>query len=182
MVKIIIVVFAIIMTLAFAASSLLYEVKEVAVEVDGINKSIFVNSFDEWLVEQDRKDIYVLKIEDSRNFNSLKGENQNAWFSYKEESRTRELIDTFTVYQWFYWYSPEYIVDASGNNLMIPGEKVIVLYEESHQVGRTIINLSHDGENIISTITNAFMIIFIPIFVFICFMMGLSLWLSLEGS
>lgn len=177
MVKII-VVFAIIMSLAFAASFLLYEAKEVAVEVEGINKSIFVNSFNEWLVEQSTKDIYVLKIKDFKNFNSLKGENQNAWFSYKEESRTRELIDTFTVYQWFYWYTPEYIVDASGNNLIIPGEKVIVLYEESHQVGRTIINLNHDGENIISTITNTFLII---LFIFICFMMGISWWAYLDG-
>ncbi|MDD2274822.1 MAG: hypothetical protein PHI91_03720 [Candidatus Pacebacteria bacterium] len=175
--KLIMYVFAFIVFLTFSASWLLYENQEVTVKIEGINESIFVNSFDEWLVEQ-QKDIFILKIENFENFNSLKVENQNAWFSYKEESRTKELIDTFTVYQWFYWQSPEYVADASGNNLIIPGEKVIIFYEEDYEIGKTIINLNHGGENIIGTITNIYLILYILCIVSIGLLLVLGFFVS----
>ncbi|MDD3386657.1 MAG: hypothetical protein PHX92_01865 [Candidatus Pacebacteria bacterium] len=171
--KIIIAMIAIII-LTFTAFLFVYEEKEVMVEIKGIEKSVFTDSFEEWLVEQN-KDIRVLKINNFERFDSLKKENQLTWFSYDMKGYfSREFIDTFIVSQWFYWNSPEYIIDSSGNNLIVPGEEAIVFYEESHKVDMTIMGLSHNENQIIVAVNKLFLLILILTIILLITLMSVS--------
>ncbi|MDD4074372.1 MAG: hypothetical protein PHU17_02535 [Candidatus Pacebacteria bacterium] len=171
--KIIIAMIAIII-LTFTAFLFVYEEKEVMVEIKGIEKSVFTDSFEEWLVEQN-KDIRVLKINNFERFDSLKKENQLTWFSYDMKGYfSREFIDTFIVSQWFYWNSPEYIIDSSGNNLIVPGEEAIVFYEESHKVDMTIMGLSHNENQIIVAVNKLFLLILIFTIILLITLMSVS--------